>query len=98
MPAPRPPRNLVFLHAGPAIQAAASGLGVALANRLCVVDMLRSGDLVIPFEIRIKVTPRLSYYLAQPARTHKDTRIEALRDWLGREISRSLERPSASRA
>ena len=97
LPLPRPPRNLVFLHAGPAIQAATCGLGVALANRLCVADLLKSGELVIPFEIRFKITPKLSYYLVQPARTHKDTRIHALRHWLGEAIARSLGRPAASR-
>lgn len=87
---PTPPRNLTFLHASPAIQAAINGMGVALANRLCVADLISAGTLVVPFELRYKVTPRLSYYLVRPAYLGNDTRVEALRSWLIAEIKRSM--------
>jgi LysR family glycine cleavage system transcriptional activator len=88
---PRPPRNLVFLHAGPVVGAAVHGMGVALANRLCIADLLASGALVIPFEFKPRPSPRLAYYLARPPRTQKDARIDLLRNWLTEEMARSMK-------
>jgi LysR family transcriptional regulator, glycine cleavage system transcriptional activator len=93
----RAPRNLVFLHSQPVIEAAVHGMGVAIANRICVADLLEARSLVIPFELQPKPTPKFSYFLVRPMRSLKDTRIEVLRDWLVSEMHRSLKKVTSAR-
>ena len=87
----RSSRNLVFLHAEPVIEAAVHGMGVAIANRICIVDLLTSRALVVPFEFQPRPTPRLAYFLARPSRTQNDVRLDLVRDWLVFEIARSIK-------
>ena len=87
----RSARNLVFLHAQPVIEAAVHGIGVAIANRVCVADLLASRSLVVPFEFQPKPNPRLAYFLARPSRAQRDIRLDLLRDWLVSEIGQSVK-------
>lgn len=63
-----------------ALEAAASGLGVALANRVLVQRQLAEGRLVAPFEAGYRSD--YGYYLVYPESSADDARIVAFRDWL----------------
>lgn len=63
-----------------ALEAAESGLGVALANRLFAEPHLASGRLALPFEVDY-VTGR-GYYLVYPAERADLPMVEAFRIWL----------------
>lgn len=72
-----------------AIQAATSGLGIALGDLLLVRDDLRAGRLVQPFDYIPLDTG--SYYLACPKSRSDETAITAFRHWLLDEMAQCLE-------
>lgn len=85
-------RDIVVLRPMPAVQAALHGLGLTIASRICVADLLSSGALVVPFEQSFPATPRLAYYLARaPGRT-APARLDDVHEWLGGELDRTLGR------
>lgn len=86
-------RTLVVLRPMPAVQAALCGLGIAIVSRVCVSDLLASGELVVPFDHRFSSSPSLSYFLACAADPNTDMRLQALREWLRTELLRTLSRP-----
>lgn len=61
-------------------QAAASGMGVALIPRFFIVNELKSGKLVIPFEA--KYTSPYSYYLLTPNSRNRSLKVQSFIDWL----------------
>lgn len=63
-----------------ALEAAASGLGVALGNRTLVQRQLAEGRLVAPFEAGY--FSDYGYYLVYPRASEGNARIAAFRDWL----------------
>ena len=85
-----------FDSSSQALEAAAAGLGLALAHRPFVVDDLTHGRLLTPFEITVPA--RDAYYLVYPADTAELPRITAFRNWLmaeAREVAGSIHAPSA---
>ena len=63
-----------------ALEAAKSGLGVAISNREFVEDHIRQGSLVAPFQV--EVPSESGYYLVYPEEHASEPKIEAFRDWL----------------
>jgi len=76
----KPQGRLSFASSAQALEAAAAGLGVAIAHTPFVEVDLRSGRLVAPFAARI-VEPE-SFYLVAPRAAATLPRVAAFRDWL----------------
>lgn len=62
------------------IEAARSGLGVAVLPLMYVADDLATGRLIAPFGTPVKSTN--AYYLAFPERSGGLNKVQAFRDWL----------------
>lgn len=77
IPADRGPRFPDDAHA---VEAAASGLGVALANPAVIERHLAEGRVVAPFEMGY--CSDAGYYIVYPESAERDPRIAAFRDWL----------------
>ncbi len=71
------------------IMSAVQGHGITLVNTMMVADELRTGQLVIPFDVSFRVD--LGYYLLTSPWQSADQRIQAFRDWLI-----SVTRPSTA--
>ncbi|MGO4578442.1 LysR substrate-binding domain-containing protein [Cupriavidus sp. 2TAF22] len=69
------------------IQAAAAGLGCAIASRLMVADEMADGRIAAPHGF---VRDGSSYHLLSPVAFERDERRRAVRDWLCREALASL--------
>ena len=61
-------------------EAAASGVGVAVANRAYIIQDLKSGRLVAPF--RVQQPNRNGWYLIHPTRTKLSSPSKIFRSWL----------------
>jgi LysR family glycine cleavage system transcriptional activator len=70
------------------IEAAIRGDGVARTRRALVEDDLRTGRLVNPFGMGVRVSA--SYYIVTPKESIKDKRIKAFTAWAKREAGKSL--------
>jgi len=68
------------------LEAAAQGIGVALARSGLIEQDLRTGRLVRPFDTG--VASDLGFWMVWRANNRKLVRIEALRDWLLAEATR----------
>lgn len=77
-----------------AVEAAASGLGVALASRIVVAKQLAEGRLVIPFDVGF--CHDYGYFLVYPPAAARERRIAAFRDWILYEVGRGEARPSVA--
>jgi LysR family glycine cleavage system transcriptional activator len=77
---PDPERGPKLETSALAVDAAISGLGVALANKRFVAGHLAAGRLVIPFDV--EALGRYDFYLAYPSEQAEVPRIAAFRDWL----------------
>jgi LysR family glycine cleavage system transcriptional activator len=75
-----PPAGLVFEDSVMLLEAAAQGLGVALARSSLIETDLESGRLVRPFDLGI--ASELGFWAVWRADSRKSPRIAALRDWL----------------
>ena len=75
-----PADGMVFADALMLLEAAARGLGVALARSSLVAPDLKSGRLVTP--LRIEVPSEFGYFLVWRADSRKLARILALKTWL----------------
>jgi LysR family glycine cleavage system transcriptional activator len=64
-----------------ALEAAKSGLGVAIANREFVEDHIRQGTLVAP-PFQVEVPSESGYYLVYPRDHVHEPKVEVFRDWL----------------
>jgi LysR family glycine cleavage system transcriptional activator len=69
-----------FPHTYLALQAAASGQGVALATNVLIGDYLEAGRLVRPFPLEVKGSHQ--YHVACPEETADRPAIAAFRAWL----------------
>lgn len=78
------------------INAAADGLGVALAKKNWVVQDLADGLLVRPFDISLPV--EFSYFIVYPEERVKDRRIAAFVDWVRQEVAADQAAASAGTA
>lgn len=76
-----------FEHFYLSLQAAAAGLGCALASRLMAVDEIADGRLVAPLGF---VPDGTSYHLLSPTPFEHDARRQALLAWLREEAQASL--------
>ncbi|MGO4811997.1 LysR substrate-binding domain-containing protein [Cupriavidus sp. 2MCAB6] len=77
------------------IQAAAAGLGCAIASRLMVADEMADGRIAAP---RGFVRDGSSYHLLSPVAFERDERRRAVRDWLCQEAQASLGADPATAA
>ncbi|MCW8944628.1 MAG: transcriptional regulator GcvA [Sedimenticola sp.] len=68
------------------LDAVEAGLGYGIVSRHVIEQELRSGRLVIPFDIR--VTGSNGYYLVYPESRHKDHKVELFREWVLGQIER----------
>ncbi len=68
-----------------AIQAAVSGMGVALGRSSLVEDEIKSGQLISPFDAVLKASG--AYYVVCPPEFSSRPRIRAFRDWLLTEVA-----------
>jgi DNA-binding transcriptional LysR family regulator len=76
------------------IQAAERGMGVALGRSALVVDSLRRGTLVRPFQG--EVPSGFAYWLVCPVTALDVPRIRVFRDWLKQEAAQSALPTGAS--
>lgn len=83
---PKSVRQRRFGQSNMVVQAAISGLGVALGREPLVIDALADGRLVRPFSGM--VGSQFSYWLVCPASALQSPRVRALRDWLVEEAAR----------
>jgi len=74
------PFSLSFTLASSAIEAAVSGRGFCLAQISLIRDELIRGDLVIPFDIRLKLPE--SYFLAWDRTALEKPQARAFHQWL----------------
>ena len=73
-------RGAHFTHGALALQAAADGLGVALAMDVLAATDLAAGRLVAPFTLQVPLP--LAYYVVSPAVRAQLPQVEAFRGWL----------------
>jgi LysR family glycine cleavage system transcriptional activator len=90
-----PPQGMIFEDSVMLLEAAAQGIGVALARSGLIEQDLRSGRLVRPLEL--DVASELGFWAVWRADSRKLRRIHALRDWLI-EAARASEGEGASEA
>src|SRR5690606_16370350 len=84
----RPKAELMFKGPGLTYQAAAQGLGVAMAHPVIVMSELLSGRLVMPFPIAGRSSRRLCAVYRQKLQT--DYRVQAFSSWLQRSEERRV--------
>ncbi len=76
-------RNVLsFSSSSDAIEAALSGVAVALADFAIVANDLAEGRLVQPFELGIRIPAEFAYFLVYPEQSANDPRILAFREWI----------------
>jgi LysR family transcriptional regulator, glycine cleavage system transcriptional activator len=76
------------------VQAAVEGQGVVLGNTSLVADDLRSGRLVRPFELAIKVP--FAYHVVSPRSTAELPLVRTFREWLLAEARQSIADPASA--
>jgi LysR family glycine cleavage system transcriptional activator len=84
-------RGLRFNSADHAIEAAIEGVGVLLAHKALVVDELRTGRLIAPFDLEIGADR--SFYLVCPLGRETEPKIAAFRAWIMAEVERGAPTP-----
>ena len=86
-----PDRGPKFQNTPLALEAAAAGMGVAIANRAFVEAYLKDNRLVIPFEVEIQ--PESAYYLLYSEDALNRGSVVAFRDWIRFIIEEEDEAP-----
>ncbi|TQV68015.1 transcriptional regulator GcvA [Exilibacterium tricleocarpae] len=74
--------GLRFLNSIHSFNAAINGLGVALGNRQSVLSYVQKGELVIPFELSVKLPQRPGYYFVCPPDNLKIKKVQIVRTWI----------------
>ena len=82
-------KELRFSSTSLATGAAVEGLGIALADRHLVSKELRSGALVVPFDIALDTDS--AFYLVKPENRPLNASMVIFRDWILKEIQESEE-------
>ncbi|OMH30075.1 transcriptional regulator GcvA [Motiliproteus sp. MSK22-1] len=82
-------KELRFSSTSLATGAAVEGLGIALADRHLVSKELRSGALVVPFDIALDT--HSAFYLVKPDNRPLNASMSIFRDWILKEIQDSEE-------
>lgn len=67
-------------------QAAADGLGIAIGQTALLVDDLRSGKLMAPFDLSVRTGA--SYYLVLPQLQRQSRKVQVFRDWLNEQVAK----------
>lgn len=80
-------KSLTFIRPVPAIEAARNGLGVAITSHVCISDLIKSGQLVIPFDAQLSSPTKLAYSLVRPQHASGDARLDKLRDAFRAELA-----------
>lgn len=80
---------IVFEESSQLIQAAIDGNAVALCDFAMVAKDLSDGRLIRPFDLSIRVPADFAYFLAYPAGSAGDPRIEAFQRWITDEAVRA---------
>lgn len=70
------------------LQAAVSGAGIAIARAPLVREDLNGGRLVAPFDFEVPET--CAYYFVRLENSLENTRVDAFRDWLFKEVNAQL--------
>ena len=78
-----------FTVEGMAIEAAINGNGVALISQYSVVDDLKAGRLVRPFDLVLQVD--FAYWLVCPHEYLHRAKVKAFRDWLMAQVAQGQE-------
>jgi LysR family glycine cleavage system transcriptional activator len=78
-----PGRGSHFTHGALALQAAADGLGVALAMDVLAAEDIAAGRLAAPFALKVALP--LAYYVVSPGASGRQPHVVAFREWLLRE-------------
>lgn len=73
-------RGPKFQNTPLSLEAARSGVGVAISNLEFIEDQLRQGTLVAPFQV--EVPSESGYYLVYPAEHADEPKIDVFRQWL----------------
>lgn len=81
-------RGAHFTHGALALQAAADGLGVALAMDVLAAADIAAGRLAAPFDLNVPLA--LAYYMVSPATRAQLPQVVAFREWLLQEAQASL--------
>lgn len=80
-----PDKGLKFDSSPMALQAAASGAGVAIGRRRLIEEDLASGRLVVPFDIEL--LDGCAYYFVVPEARAEVSKVALFRDWLRAEAA-----------
>lgn len=80
-------RGPSFQHSNLVIQAAMQGDGIALARGALVADLVKSGQLIRPFDFSLP--SNFVYYFACPEANIRRPKVKAFRDWLFEEVASS---------
>jgi LysR family glycine cleavage system transcriptional activator len=75
-----PGRGSHFTHGALALQAAADGLGVALAMDILASEDIASGKLAAPFTLKLPLP--CAYYVVSPGARADEPHVAAFRNWL----------------
>lgn len=78
------------------LEAAVTGMGVALADQRLVAKELASGQLVTPFDIALP--SESAYYLIYPEERAENPKLVAFREWLLGEVAKTKDEPGALEA
>ena len=89
-----PGRGSHFTHGALALQAAADGLGVALAIDVLAAEDIAAGRLAVPFALKLPLS--LAYYVVSPAARANLPQVTVFRDWLMLE-AQSMGAPDTAR-
>jgi LysR family transcriptional regulator, glycine cleavage system transcriptional activator len=79
-------RGLRFSSADHALDAALEGAGVLLTHAILAYDELRSGRLVMPFDVMLP--SQRAYHFVCPKTKEKQRNVQAVRKWLREEAGR----------
>jgi LysR family glycine cleavage system transcriptional activator len=78
-------RGLRFSSADHALDATVEGAGVLLAHDVLAYDDLRTGRLIVPFELRLR--SGRAYYFVYPKQRQQRPNVQAFRAWIHEEVA-----------
>lgn len=88
--------KISFHDPGLAMEAAASGIGIAIGYIELIYSDIVTGRLVCPFDKAIATHP-YSYYLVYPRGSMQEPSIQAFRGWITQEIHRTMNETASAR-
>jgi LysR family glycine cleavage system transcriptional activator len=74
--------QLWFLNSIHTFEAVLSGLGVALVNREFAKEYLKTGQLIIPFELSADMGRKPAYFFVAPEKNMQSEKILAVQQWI----------------